>query len=59
MKTNQPETSIAKLWIVEYSNHDVGSSSGHFVRKTQKDAERSAKLMKECGYQTVTVREFK
>lgn len=56
MKTQQAEKK--ELWIVQYMNHDMGSTGGYFVRKSEKEAERSAKLMRECGYQTVTVRQF-
>ncbi len=40
---------------IEYSNHDKGAQSGSMVRETAQRAERTAKLMKECGYRTVTV----
>jgi hypothetical protein len=40
---------------ITYGNHDNGATSGTMVRETAEQAERTAKLMRECGYQTVTV----
>lgn len=43
------------MFKITYSNHDSGSSNGSMVRETKELADRTAKLMKECGYKTVTV----
>lgn len=43
------------MFTITYSNHDNGATSGQMVRDTQAEANRTAKLMSECGYQTVTV----
>jgi len=47
-----------ETWVVEYSDHDCGSTGGSMIRKTEKEAKRTARLMGECGYQTTTVRQF-
>lgn len=43
------------MFKITYSNHDNGAISGHMVRDTQAAADRTAKLMRECGYKTVTI----
>ena len=45
-------------WVVEYSDHDCGAQSGHFIRKSEKDAKRSADLMRQCGYRETSYRQF-
>ena len=50
--------STTATWIVEYSDHDCGAKGGSMIRKTEKIANRTARLMRECGYQTVTVRQW-
>ncbi len=59
MKTKTPTTVMGGLWIVEYTDHDRGSAGGYFIRNNEKEAARSAKLMKECGYQTTGYRLWK
>lgn len=51
-------TSTTARWIVDCRKHDCGAQDVHFIRKTEKDAERSARLFRQCGYQEVTVRQF-
>lgn len=43
------------MFTVTYSNHDNGATSGQMIRDTQAAADRTAQLMRECGYQTVSV----
>jgi hypothetical protein len=56
-----PETARAaenrrsKMFKITYSNHDCSSSTGSMLRETRELAERTAQLMKECGYQTVII----
>ena len=45
-------------WIVEYSDHDEGSPGGSIIRKTRKDAARTARLMGECGYRETSYRQW-
>jgi hypothetical protein len=40
------------MYKVTATNHDQGARNAEFVRKTLEDAERTARLMRECGYQT-------
>jgi hypothetical protein len=47
-----------RTWVVEYSDHDAGSAGGHMIRRTRKDAERTARLLKGCGYRKTSVRQF-
>lgn len=58
----QPEPmgmkTTTETWVVEYSEHDCGSRSGHLIRKSEKDAQRTARLLKECGYAKVTFRQY-
>lgn len=51
-------TSTTATWVVEYSDHDMGAKGGSMIRKNEKDAKRTQRLLGECGYQTVTVRQF-
>jgi hypothetical protein len=55
--TNATKSTTA-TWMVEYSNHDMGCPDGHMLRKTASDAKRAAKLMKECGYNTTSYRQW-
>jgi hypothetical protein len=43
------------MFTITYSNHDNGATSGRMIRDTQAAADRTANLMTECGYQTVTI----
>lgn len=43
------------MFTINYSSHDNGATSGQIIRDTQSAADRTAKLMAECGYQTVTI----
>ena len=43
------------MFTINYSSHDNGATSGQITRDTQSAADRTAKLMAECGYQTVTI----
>jgi ElaB/YqjD/DUF883 family membrane-anchored ribosome-binding protein len=43
------------MFTITYSHHDNGATSGQMIRDTQAAADRTAKLMRECGYQTVTI----
>lgn len=54
----QTETK-ATSYTVTYSDHDRGANGGSMVRETREIAERSARLMRECGYRTVEISESK
>ncbi len=56
--TAKKDFSATATWVVVCSNHDRGSADVNFIRKTQKDAERSADLFRQCGYRTVQVKQF-
>lgn len=43
------------MFTITYTNHDNGATSGQMIRDTQAAADRTAKLMGECGYKTVTI----
>lgn len=51
-------TNSNKTWLVEYSDHDMGCKGGYFLRPSKERADKSARLMKECGYQTTSVRQW-
>lgn len=55
--TTATKTATA-TWLVECKNHDCGAQDVHFIRKSQKDAERSARLFRQCGYRQVTTRRY-
>lgn len=55
-KTDDPRNT--ETWLVEYSDHDCEAPAGSFIRKTETQAKRSAKLMKECGYQKTSYRQW-
>ena len=40
---------------VVYGNHDQGAKDGSMVREAGESAERTARLMRECGYRDVTI----
>jgi len=42
-------------YTITYSNHDTGATDGQMIREGFDRAIRSAQLMSECGYKTVTV----
>ena len=44
-----------EMFKITYSNHDQGNHGGSMVRESKEVADRTAKLMAECGYKTVTV----
>ena len=50
-------TGDATMFTITYSNHDSGNANcdGWIKRDTIERAEWTAKLMRECGYQTVTI----
>ena len=50
--------STTATWAVICKNHDHGAADVNFIRKTQKDAERSATLFRQCGYQDVQVKQY-
>ena len=54
-ETRGQKTGDKTMFTITYSNHDNGATSGHMIRDTQAAADRTAKLMRECGYQTVNV----
>ena len=43
------------MFKVIYQNHDLGSEGGVMIRESLKRAERTAKLMSECGYCDVKI----
>jgi hypothetical protein len=56
--TAKKDLSATATWVVVCSKHDRGSADVHFIRKTLKDAERSANLFRQCGYTSVEVKQF-
>lgn len=44
-------------FTITYGNHDNGAAGGSMVRESLDRAQRTARLMGECGYQTVTITE--
>lgn len=50
-------TSTTETWAIICTNHDCGAQDVYFVRKTKKDAERSARLFRQCGYE-VEVKQY-
>ena len=57
-KRDEILTSSTETWMVHFEDHDYGAAGSDFLRPTKKLAERSADLMRQCGYQTVTVRQW-
>jgi len=52
MKTNTTKNETVKIYG---KNHDMGGADiGPFIRNAN-DHQRTVKLLKECGYQTVVV----
>lgn len=51
------EKSTTETWMVICTNHDYGAQDVSFIRKSKEDAERSARLFRQCGYQ-VEVKQF-
>jgi hypothetical protein len=51
---NEKETNME--YTVRYSEHDAGAKDGMFIRESRQIAERSARLLKECGYRKVEVK---
>lgn len=47
-----------ETWIVIYSDHDMGAKDGTMLRKTKTDAKRSATLLTQCGYLTVSFKQW-
>lgn len=43
------------MCTITFTDHDNGATGGQMVRDTQAAADRTAKLMSDCGYRTVTV----
>lgn len=43
------------MFTITFTNHDNGATGGTMIRETREVAERTANLMRQCGYQTVTV----
>jgi hypothetical protein len=56
--TKNEIASQTATWAVLCKNHDHGAADVDFVRKTEKDAERSANLFRQCGYKTVEVKRY-
>lgn len=42
-------------FTISYADHDLGAKDGSMTRMGRERAEWSANLLRECGYQTVTV----
>jgi hypothetical protein len=57
MAKNENASNTA-TWAVICKDHDCGAANVDFIRKTEKDAERSAKLFRQCGYRNVEVKQF-
>lgn len=45
-----------KSWFVFYGEHADGCQPGFMVREGLENAERSAKLMEDCGYKYTEIR---
>lgn len=58
MTTATQNESTTATWSVICKDHDCGAANVDFVRKSEKDAERSARLFRQCGYKTVEVRRY-
>jgi hypothetical protein len=58
MTTATKNYSTTATWSVICKDHDCGAADVDFIRKTEKDAERSANLFRQCGYRNVTVKQF-
>ena len=54
----RPLRSNTATWMVSYANHDMGSPGGNMLRKTKVDALRSKRLLRQCGYLEVTVKQW-
>jgi hypothetical protein len=50
--------STTQRWSVYCGHHDMGSHPVTLVKKTKQDAERTAKLMAECGYEGIEVKQI-
>mgnify|MGYP003427380297 CR=1 len=57
MTTATKNENTTATWMVICTQHDCGAQDVNFVRKSEKDAERSARLFRQCGY-TVEVKQF-
>lgn len=43
------------MFTITFANHDSGATGGQMVRDTRAAADRTAQLMRDCGYQTVEI----
>lgn len=55
MRPDETQTGDETMFTVTYANHDNGCSNGQMVRETLAMAQRTADLMRQCGYDTVTI----
>jgi len=46
-----------KTYTISFSDHDNGATDGSMIREGYERAVWTARLMQECGYQTVTITE--
>ena len=53
--TTEREDGMNKAHKIAAKDHDMGAADVTIYRETREDAERSADLMRQCGYRTVTV----
>lgn len=58
MTTAAEPTNLIWVFRVIAKNHDRGSPEASFLRETREIAERSADLMRQCGYGEVKVVPF-
>jgi hypothetical protein len=56
MSETNGRTLTNESYFVFYGDHDQGSKPGFMVREGIETAERTARLMNECGYQFTEVR---
>lgn len=49
------ETTKNEIWIVRGKEHDCGAKDVEFRRESETVANRSATLLRECGYQKIEV----
>lgn len=58
MMTATKNESTTATWSVICKDHDCGAADIDFIRKSEKDAERSARLFRQCGYRSVVVKQY-
>ncbi len=53
---NTTTNEVTRTVMVYYGNHDSGGQSeGHMIREAGESAERTANLLRQCGYRLVRI----